>query len=244
MHRCVSILGVRIDIVTMREALERVFQMLTSDTQHHIMTPNPEMLVRSHRDPAFRALLNASSLNIPDGTGLLWAAKRSGQVLPERVTGIDLLCEICLRADVPPVFLLGAAPGVAEKAADVLRKKNPSLRIAGTLAGSPGEREEEEIVSRINASGAKILFVAYGAPQQDVWIRRNLRKMPSIAVAMGVGGAFDFLAGHRMRAPKIVRSLWLEWLWRLIQEPHRFGRMCTAVIVFPLLVLTHRQHSA
>lgn len=201
------------------------------------MTPNPEMLVAALRDPAFQALLNQTALNVPDGAGLLWAARRTGGLLPGRVTGIDLLSSLLLRADLPSVFLLGAAPGVAEKAAQVLSTKNPALRIAGTFSGSPRLEEEHGIVARINASGAGILFVAYGAPAQDFWIHRNLRNMPSVHVAMGIGGAFDFLAGTRKRAPAWFQSLGIEWLWRLIVEPRRIRRIITAVIVFPYLVI-------
>lgn len=242
MHPPVFILGVRIDAVTLGEARDHLLGFLASGQQHHVMTPNPEMLVAAHRDPAFRTLLNQTALNVPDGAGLLWAARRTGGFLPERVTGIDLLSSLLLRLDLPPVFLLGAAPGVAEKAAQVLRTQHPALRIAGTFSGSPRQEEEDAIAARINASGAGILFVAYGAPGQDFWIHRNLRNMPSVHVAMGVGGAFDFLAGTRKRAPAVFQSLGIEWLWRLLQEPRRLRRIITAVLVFPYLVLTRSPH--
>lgn len=237
MKNRVSILGVPVDCVTLTEARDRVLAMSVSGT-HHVMTPNPEMLVEAHHNPAFKTLLQSSDLNIPDGAGLLWAARRAGETLPERVTGVDLLSAVTSVVGCPSVFLLGAAEGVAEAAADHLRRKNPSLHIAGTYAGSPHENEEQMIVAKINASGASILFVAYGAPQQDMWIRRNFPKMTSVHVAMGIGGAFDFLAGKRTRAPQALRSFGLEWLWRLIQEPTRIGRIFTAVVVFPYLVLT------
>jgi N-acetylglucosaminyldiphosphoundecaprenol N-acetyl-beta-D-mannosaminyltransferase len=237
MTRCVSILGVRIDVVTLHEARDAVLAMAQGTTQHHIMTPNPEMLVAAHRDPAFKTLLNTSALNIPDGAGLLWAAP----LLTERVTGVDLLSSVCASLNCPSVFLLGAADGVAAKAADVLRSKNPSLTIAGTFSGSPREEESAAIISRINTSGAHILFVAYGAPIQDFWIEKYLSQMPGVKVAMGVGGSLDFLAGVRVRAPALFRQCGLEWLWRLVQEPSRFRRILNAVIVFPFLVLTHRQ---
>lgn len=237
MKNRVSILGVPVDCVTLTEARDRVLALSASGA-HHVMTPNPEMLTEASRNPDFKALLQSSDFNIPDGAGLLWAARRKGQVLPERVTGVDLLSAVTADATCPPVFLLGAAEGVAEAAAEHLRKKNPSLHIAGTYAGSPHEDQEATIISKINASGASILFVAYGAPKQDLWIRKNLSKMPTVHVAMGVGGAFDFLAGKRKRAPQVFRSFGLEWLWRLIQEPSRIGRIFTAVVVFPYLVLT------
>lgn len=237
MKNRVSILGVPVDCVTLTEARDRVLAMSVSGA-HHVMTPNPEMLTEANRNPAFKTLLQSSDLNIPDGAGLLWAARRAGETLPERVTGVDLLSAVTSVVGCPSVFLLGAAEGVAEAAADHLRKKNPSLHIAGTYSGSPHENEEQLIVAKINASKAAILFVAYGAPKQDMWIRKNLPKMPSVHVAMGIGGAFDFLAGKRTRAPQVLRYFGLEWLWRLVQEPSRIGRIFTAVVVFPYLVLT------
>ncbi len=240
MKNRVSILGVPVDCVTLTEARDRVLAMSASGA-HHVMTPNPEMLTEASRNPDFKTLLQSSDLNIPDGAGLLWAARRAGHALPERVTGIDLVSAVAGNPTCPPVFLLGAAQGIAEAAADHLRKNNPSLHIAGTFSGSPHVDQEAAIISMINASGASILFVAYGAPKQDMWIRRNLPKMPSVHVAMGVGGAFDFLAGKRKRAPQLLRSFGLEWLWRLMQEPTRIGRIFTAVAVFPYLVLTQSQ---
>ncbi len=237
MQNRVSILGVPLDPVTLKEARDRVLAMSASGA-HHVMTPNPEMLTEASRNPSFKNLLQSSDMNIADGVGLLWAARRVGQPLPQRVTGIDLLSAVTASPLCPSVFLLGAAEGVAKAAAEYLQKKNPSFRIAGTYSGSPHPDEEAMIVARINASEASILFVAYGAPKQDEWIRRNLPKMPSVHVAMGIGGAFDFLAGKRKRAPSVLRSLGLEWLWRLIQEPTRIKRIFTAVVIFPYLVLT------
>lgn len=237
MQNRVSILGVPLDPVTLTEARDRVLAM-SSAGAHHVMTPNPEMLTEASRNPSFKNLLQSSDMNIADGVGLLWAARRVGQPLPQRVTGIDLLSAVTASPLCPPVFLLGASEGVAKTAAEYLQKKNPSLRIAGTYSGSPHPDEEAMIVARINASEASILFVAYGAPKQDEWIRKNLPKMPLVHVAMGIGGAFDFLAGKRKRAPSVLRSLGLEWLWRLIQEPTRIKRIFTAVVIFPYLVLT------
>ncbi len=235
----VIILGIPVDPVTLPEACERIESMLADDNQHHVLTPNPEMIVAAHTNTEFRSVLQTSSLNVADGYGLLLASRFLGSPLPERVSGIDLLTTLCEAIRVP-VFFLGAAPGVAASAANALRQKNPALMIAGTYAGSASLSEETEIISRINASGARVLFVAYGAPMQDLWIARNLERMPGIAVAMGVGGSFDFLAGVRTRAPRLMRTLGLEWLWRLVQEPRRIGRILTAVIHFPLLVLFHK----
>lgn len=235
----IFILGVPIDAVSKAEALERIHSMLASSGQHHVMTPNSEMLVAASKDEKFRELLGRSDLNLPDSAGLLWAAKRTHQHLPERVTGVDTVIELCrsLNAD-HPVFLLGAGDGIAEKAAEKLRTSNSALKIAGTFAGSPRE-DAEDIIRRINDSGAHLLLVAYGAPAQDFWIDQHLKKMPQVRVAMGVGGTFDFIAGVQKRAPQWMQTMGLEWLWRLMKEPRRIGRIINAIIVFPYLVLKH-----
>ncbi len=202
------------------------------------MTPNNEMLVEASKNHAFHALLNRTALNLPDSTGLLWAAGWTDQRLPERVTGIDTVTDLCaVIDDATPVFLLGAGEGVAERAASALRSRNPRLVIAGTFAGSPKPEDVADIVRRVNESGAKLLFVAYGSPAQDLWIDAHLKEMPSVHVAMGIGGTFDFLAGTKQRAPAWMRSLGLEWLYRFIQEPSRWRRMWNAVVVFPWLVI-------
>ncbi len=232
----VPILGVPIDDLTQEEAFSQILTLARGETRHHIMTPNPEMLVAAHRDSSFHALLNKTALNLPDGTGLLWAARRKKQPLRERVTGTDMLIALSKQSEAS-MFFLGAAPGVADTAKHRLREKNPNLKVVGTFSGTPVRGEEDEIVERINASGAKILFVAYGAPMQDIWIDRVLPKLTHVKVAMGVGGAFDFIAGKQKRAPEWMRKAGLEWLWRLFREPKRYKRILNAVVVFPYLVL-------
>lgn len=232
----VFLLGVPIDRISKAEAIVKIKEMLQSEKQHHVMTPNSEMLVEAHRNSKFKEVLNASALNLPDSQGVVWFGG-----LPERVTGVDTVVELCheLRED-QPVFLLGAAEGVAPRAASVLLKNNPRLRIAGTFAGSPSDTDVQDIIDRINKVQPHLLLVAYGAPKQDLWIAQHLAKMPSVKVAMGVGGTFDFLAGKRKRAPKIFQRIGLEWLWRLLLEPKRWKRIGTAVIVFPLMVFSSK----
>jgi N-acetylglucosaminyldiphosphoundecaprenol N-acetyl-beta-D-mannosaminyltransferase len=142
------------------------------------------------------------------------------------VTGTDtlpLLAQRCAAAGYR-LYLLGAAPGVAEAAAIRLQALAPSLAIAGTYAGSPASIEEDEIIERIRLAKADVLCVAYGSPAQELWIRRNISRLP-VAVAMGVGGAFDFLTGRQQRAPRAMRQIGLEWLYRLYREPWRWRRM-------------------
>lgn len=213
--------------------------MLESRAQHHVATPNNEMLVAATRHPEFRAVLGRTALNIPDSTGVALAAR-----LRERVTGIDTMQALCAQLNENyPVFLLGAAPGVAARAAERLQRHNPRLRIAGTHAGSPRPVDASDIVERIARARPRVLFVAYGAPAQELWIDKHLKDLPSVRVAMGVGGAFDFIAGTKRRAPRWMRSAGLEWLWRFAKEPSRWKRMWNAVVVFPALCLMERKRS-
>lgn len=236
----ISLLSVPVDAITTEEAVELICAMLLDDRQHHVMTPNNEMLVEASRNPPFRDLLNRSDLNLADSTGLLLAARWTKQHLPMRVTGVDTVERLCKTLDASqPVFLLGGAPGVAGMAADELKMRHPSLVVAGTYAGSPKDDEASAIAELVNRSGARLLLVAYGAPAQDLWIDRYLASMPSVRVAMGVGGTFDFIARMKKRAPSWMRGAGLEWLWRLLIQPTRLPRIIRATVLFPLLVLRH-----
>ncbi|MFH1443807.1 MAG: WecB/TagA/CpsF family glycosyltransferase [Candidatus Peregrinibacteria bacterium] len=236
----VSLLGVPIDPVTQTEAVTMIREFLQEEKQRHVMTPNNEMLVETVHSTPFRELLNKADLNIPDSVGLLWMARLTRQRLPERVTGVDTVTALCrtLTEDTP-IFLLGAQEGIAEAAAQSLMNENPHLKVAGCFAGTPREEDAPTILNMIRAAAPHLLLVAYGAPAQDFWIAKYLKELPSVRVAMGIGGTFDFLADKRKRAPAWMRGIGLEWFWRLIQEPTRIGRIWRAVVVFPLLVLRY-----
>ncbi|HVB23026.1 MAG TPA: WecB/TagA/CpsF family glycosyltransferase [Ktedonobacteraceae bacterium] len=233
----VYVLGVRVDRVSQQQALDAMEQMIA----HHranmgagvscpacqqIITVNPEFVMAAQQNEAFREAINNAALVLADGTGVVWATRYLGKPTPERVTGIDtlpLLAQRCA-AHGYRMYLLGAAPGVAEIAAARLRELAPGVEIAGTYAGSPAPEEEDAIIERVRAAGADVLCVAYGAPAQDLWIARNLARLP-VAIAIGVGGAFDFLAGRQKRAPRAMQRMGIEWLYRLYREPSRWKRM-------------------
>jgi N-acetylglucosaminyldiphosphoundecaprenol N-acetyl-beta-D-mannosaminyltransferase len=233
----VDILGVRVDNVTAQETLAQMSRWVASGETHQVVTVNPEFVMRAQRDEAFRVVLREASLALPDGYGLLWAAKVLSRPLRERVAGSDLVPLVAALAARSGyrLFLLGAGPGVAERAAQVLVSSNPGLRIVGTFAGSPAAAEEEALVIRIRQAAPDFLFVAYGAPSQDLWIARNLARL-GVPVCMGVGGTLDFIAGIATRAPVWMRNAGLEWLFRLWQEPWRWRRML-ALPQFVLAVL-------
>lgn len=229
-------LGVRVDCITLEEAVAAISGMLRSGRGRRVATVNPEFVMRARRDPPFARLLERSDLCLPDGQGVVWALRRSGCRSAERVAGVDLLpalASACVREG-RSVFLLGAAPGVAEAAGAKLLEMEPGLRIAGTHAGDAGPAGDGESATRIRASGADLVLVAYGAPAQERWIDRNLERCGA-RVAIGVGGAFDFLSGRVRRAPAWMRGAGLEWLHRLIQEPWRLRRMAV-LPVFALMV--------
>jgi len=234
------ILGVRIDPVTTEEALARLAAFVSKGTPHHVVTINPEFVMASRRYPAFRAVLEAADLCLADGIGLLWAGRILGRPLPERVAGSDLLPRIAVRAAQEGwrLFFLGAQPGVAQQAAGVLQARHAGLQVVGTYPGSPGDEESSEIIGRVRAARPDMLFVAYGAPAQDLWIARH-RDALAVPVMMGVGGAFDFIAGVTPRAPMWIRRVGLEWLHRLIHQPWRWRRML-ALPHFALRVVAER----
>jgi N-acetylglucosaminyldiphosphoundecaprenol N-acetyl-beta-D-mannosaminyltransferase len=256
--RTVPVMGVDFHKVTLNEAVEVCGRFLRSGEQHMVVTPNPEIVLKAEKDASYRKILGKASLRIADGVGILWAANlakyktrlsrtlhgvlglamlsiKSRGELPERVTGTDLMAELVHnshRLDAK-IFLLGAAPGVARRVKDKWRFD----QIVGAYSGSPAKRHDAEIVDRINASEANMVLVAYGAPNQEKWILRNLKKMPAVKVAMGVGGAFDFVSGERHRAPRWMRKSGLEWAFRLVQEPRRVKRIANATLVFPFHVM-------
>jgi N-acetylglucosaminyldiphosphoundecaprenol N-acetyl-beta-D-mannosaminyltransferase len=233
-----TILGVPIHTVTMTETLDIVRHFMHRPPLHQICTTNPEFVMTAQKDSVFARVLQEADLCIADGIGLVWASRWLGRPLPERVPGSELVYHLAQLAAAEGwrLFLLGAAPGVAETAASVFQAHYPTLTIAGTYAGSPDPAQNEAIVQRINDSRADLLFVAYGAPRQDKWIARNRQALKTVRVAIGVGGALDFVSGRAVRAPRWLQKLGLEWLHRLIREPWRWRRML-ALPQFALKVL-------
>lgn len=223
----ITILNIPIDRLTMAQTVAHILALMSEPRLHQIATPNPEFVMAAQTDAEFRRILNQADMCLPDGIGLVWASRWLGQPIPERVPGSELVYQLAEAAAASSfsLFLLGAAPGVAEQAGAILQTRYPGLKIAGTYAGSPAPTEDEAICHRINQSGAELLYVAYGAPKQDKWIDRNRGRLTTVRVAIGVGGALDFMTGKRIRAPRWLQKLGLEWLYRLWQEPWRWRRM-------------------
>jgi N-acetylglucosaminyldiphosphoundecaprenol N-acetyl-beta-D-mannosaminyltransferase len=226
----VRVLGVRVDCLDMDAALERIAQLVDAGGHHLVATVNPEFVMRARADKDFARVLESADLCLADGRGVVWAARRQGCAIDEPVTGVDLiapLAALCARRHFR-LFLLGAAEGVAADLASRLRVEHPDLEVAAH-SGSPAESADAETVAIITKYRPQVLLVAYGHPNQELWIDRT-RALLGVAVAMGVGGAFDYLTGRVPRAPAWMRRAGLEWLFRLIRQPWRIRRMAVLPI--------------
>ncbi len=238
------VLGVRVDRVTQLQVLDIIDQLISLRRAsgntlpcQQIVTVNTEFVMAAQKNSEFRQTINSAALAVADGIGVVWATRFVGYPTPERITGTDILVALAKRCAEKGyrLYLLGAAPGIAEQAGLCLQALAPGLQLVGTYAGSPAPTEEDAIIERIHAANTDILCIAYGAPAQDLWIYRNLSRLPA-AIAMGVGGAYDFLSGRQRRAPQTMQRIGLEWLYRLYREPWRWKRML-AIPHFLLQVL-------
>ncbi len=221
-----EILGVRIDNVSMGEALEKIEKFLNDRVQHYIVTPNPDLLIKAQKDEEFRKILNKADLSVADGMGIIFASWLMGQPLKGRVVGVDLVQDLRFKNYDLRIFLLGGFNGAAQKIAQGWP----------AVVGFSEEVDSAELFARINQCQPNLLLVALGAPKQEKWIAQNLAKIPSVKVAIGVGSAFDLLSNQIKRAPRFFQTLGLEWLWRLFREPRRFKKAWRSAFIFPLMV--------
>lgn len=222
----VKILNVNVDCVNLDEAMQKVEEFVLEQKPHHIVTANPEIIYASNYNPELLGIVNHAALVTADGTGVVWASGQLGRHLQERVTGIDLVYKICEKAPQKgwKLFILGSAPGVADAAADNIRKMYPGVEIVGTQHGYFKPEEEPEIVEMIKKSTPDVLFVALGAPKQEFWISKHMDEL-QVPVMLGIGGSMDVLSGNVKRAPEIWQKMNLEWLYRLLSQPSRWKRM-------------------
>ena len=222
----VRVLGVPVDIVTESETLRFVAEAVEGRHVRQIVTVNAEFVMRARQDANFRHVLEKADLRTPDGTGVVWAARRRGKHVPARVGGSDLIWTISEQAARlgHRVFFLGGAPGVAEGTARRLAACYPGLIVAGTFEGSPRSEDSRDQVAEIRRSKPDVLFVAFGAPQQDEWIATHIELL-GVPLAIGVGGSFDYVVGRARRAPEWMGTFGVEWLFRLLRQPRRWRRM-------------------
>lgn len=240
----VEILGIRIDNVSMAEAIGWIQDRLDRDEQDVVSMINAHCANVSCLDPDYHDALLASGLTLADGVGVRLAGKLKRTPIRQNVNGTDMFPRLCamLQDTGKSVYLLGGRPGIAKCVAQWIGKRYPRTPIAGYRDGYFSAAEEAGVAAQIRASGAAILLVAMGVPQQELWIQRNLTDT-GVRVAMGVGGLFDFYSGRIPRAPAWMREVGLEWIYRLMQEP---GRMWKRYLIgnwtFLLRFLLHEWH--
>lgn len=220
------VLGLKIDDVNINQALQTVESWFKKGGKYYIVTPNPEILVMAQQDKELKEIINQADLAVPDGVGL----KLSGDIVCN-TPGIDLMERLIKLASEKgfTAGFLGGWEGVATKTAECLRKKYPKLKISYVSSGGNiNENGEMERVKEDKIPNTDLLFVAFGPPKQEKWIYKNLPKIP-VKIAMGVGGSFDLISGEVPRAPKWLRNLGLEWLFRLFIQPWRIKRQLMLV---------------
>ncbi len=222
-----ELLGVRIDDLSMDQALARAQEFLAEPKFHHIVTPGPEFLLEASEHERFRTILNRSDLSLPEGMGLKVGSMLIGRPMKHRVPGADFVLGLMglARQGGQRVFLFGSRPSVVEHTVRALLKQFPGLAIVGYESGyrGPWQRlHDHRVVEKIHRAKPDILLVALGAPKQELWIDQHRQALHDVRIAIGVGRTFDYVAGTIKRAPKVVRRLGFEWLhtWLFARSYH------------------------
>lgn len=229
----INILGVEFDNLSLGEAVSQGAAWAHGEGFHYVVTPNPEIVNMAREDESYRALLNGASLVLPDGIGIVYAAKILKQPIGSRVPGIDFASGLMERLSKSEarLYLLGAKPGVSDKAASRLAKQYPGLTICGT--GDGYFQDSEAVVDAIRAARADVVFVCLGAPKQERFMA-EFGPRSGAKLMLGLGGALDVFSGEVQRAPEVWQKLGLEWCYRLLRQPSRIGRMAK----LPLFLVT------
>ena len=231
------ILDIEVDRLTPKQAAVRLSVFLDDPRPHLAVTANPEILLRAHRDSAYRKLIGSADLVLADGFGLIIASWLTGHPLPGRTAGADIihqLLEIAEKKSLEVYFAVNSGGLVRFKeVSQATRRHHLKLIVRGRDLWAGEEASDQTAV---------IIVANFGAPDQERWLRRNQSSFPKARLLIGVGGALDYLAGRVPRAPLPLRRLGLEWLWRLVLQPWRLPRILRATIIFPIVFLTHRPH--
>lgn len=225
-------LGVNVCDVDMNEVIIEIDGIIEAREPSFVVAINPEKIMKAEKDEKLLELLNSAAIQIPDGVGVIIASRLKGGRIRSRVTGIDLMYGICENAAKKGhrIYLLGAKPGIAKQAGEILKRRYNGLNIVGIRDGY--FKDEKEIVLHIKEKSPDILFVAMGSPKQEYWITGHMEEL-GVPLLMGVGGSFDVTCGNIKRAPAWMCRLGLEWLYRLLKEPWRYKRM----LVLPQFLL-------
>jgi len=226
MRKVVDIAGINIDDITMEQAVERVYEFISSNENHSIYTPNAEIMMDGITNKYLNQVLNTADMLVADGAGVVLASKILGREVTQKVSGVDLVKNLLKSSAKRPIkfFLFGGKPGIADTANAHILCDYPGARVVGTRNGYFTPEDDEKTIDEINSSGADVLLVCLGAPKQELWIHENKDKL-KVKVCLGVGGTLDILAGNVKLAPDFFRNNGLEWLYRLYKEPSRFIRM-------------------
>ncbi len=230
-RQTVNIMDVAVDVLSLEDAVATIEDWSARKRQEPnlpgrlVVTANPEYIMAAHHDPEMMNIIQGADMVTPDGVGLTIAGKLLGTPLPGRVTGVELSTALAQRSAESGLrlFLLGAAPGVAEEAAENLQKRFPGVNIVGCFAGKAGPEGDEESLKLIRSARPDVVLVAYGMGKQDRWSMRNLDRCGA-AVSIGVGGTFDYISGRVPQAPLLVRKAGMEWAFRLMMQPWRWRR--------------------
>jgi len=236
------VLGVRVDAVTMDKAVEIIEAFIGGGEPHLVATANAEMVMAAQNDLQLAGILEKADIVVPDGAGVVWAARYQGCEVPERVAGYDLVQRLLARSAACGyrVYFFGGADGIAQRAAETAKVWYPGITVAGVRHGFFTPAEMPGIIEEIRVKRVDILLVALGVPKQEKWLAANMREL-DIPVSIGVGGSFDVMAGNVKRAPLWMRRLSLEWLFRLLLQPQRAIRML-ALPRFVFAVLGAKKH--
>lgn len=231
------ILGLDVCVDNYENLIHDISQRIRQKNKTTIVAVNPEKVLKAREDKALQSLINSFTVQIPDGTGIIWASKKQQGNIKERVTGIDMMSQLCQLAAKEgfTLFLYGAAPGRADEAARALEQQYPGIKIVGTLDGYV--KNQEQIITTINEKKPNILFVALGSPKQELWIQENIHKL-DVDVFQGVGGSYDVISGNIKRAPEFMQKAGLEWLHRFLKQPSRYKRY---VKLFSFVTLLYKE---
>lgn len=243
-----SLFGIKVANLSLAEATEAVLKLAESGGKHLVVTANPEIMVEAKRNQAYARVLAKASLVLPDGAGVVLASYFMGNPLSKgRVSGTDLVESILSKSGNKGLrlFIAGSTQAILDKTTHYFASKYTNIAPIGSYSAAANfkdisvidhTQEGSELARRVNEFKPNILMLAFGHPRQELWLEENINKL-EVNVGIGVGGSFEFISGTISRAPKLVRMLYLEWVWRLILQPWRLRRILTALVVFPAYVL-------
>lgn len=236
----INILGVGVDDISFDDAILRILELAQDKREcHYVVTVNAEFVMLARRDKNFKKVLDGADLAVADGWWVVWAKKIMGGCVYTKISGVDVVEKVCEAASGKAITVgfLGGWDGIAKALEKRQNAKYSELKIVMAESGEATIGKEEAFLHDLKLKGRiDVLFVAYGMGKQEFWLQRNLSKF-DVGVAIGVGGAFDYLAGKKTRAPLFMRNNGLEWLWRLIMEPWRAKRMSRVFPMFWILVI-------